>query len=114
MSNFLAYPEFLTGVDREIINLQSTERDDISLPCPLSVSSLEALSIMWFRNLNGEPRQIFGNISEDDYSIVLSNLTVLNSGHYYCRTASTELNDRRYSILTGPMINLSVRRRHGK
>lgn len=109
---FLAYPELLPGISNNQISVTSIEGENVTLPCPLSVSSLNGFNVDWFRNFNGQHSRIFnGEINEYDYSITINQAT---SGTYYCRATTTKLNDGHFSVLSGPQIDLLVQRRHGQ
>ena len=78
----------------------------------MDVSYFDQLNILWTRNIFGEIMQIPESINED-YSVTLSNVTVLSSGVYLC-TARSNILSGGSSSSTGPQVNLVVQRKHGK
>ena len=78
----------------------------------MDVSYFDQLNILWTRNIFGQIKQIPEPVNED-YSVTLSNVTVLSSGVYLC-TARSKILSGGSSSLTGPQVNLVVRRKHGK
>ena len=108
---FVAYPEKLN----EGMGVQSLEGSNVTLHCPLVISTLNSLSITWFRIINGHTMTISdGSISDKDYSLTMFEVTVLKAGYYYCRAVSNALSDGKFRILIGPQVRLSVTMKHGK
>ena len=107
---FVAYPEKLN----EGMEVQSLEGSNVTLHCPLVVSTLNSLSITWFRIINGHTTTVSdGSISDKDYSLTLFEVTVLKAGYYHCRAVSNNLSDGKFRILIGPQVRLSVTMKHG-
>ena len=94
------------------MTLHAREGDDVELPCPMDVSYFDQLNILWRRNIFGQIIGIPEPVNED-YSVTLSNVSVLSSGVYFC-TARSKILTEGSSSLTGPQVNLIVQRKHGK
>ena len=108
----LAYPQLLPNTSRTSITLYAREGDNVKLPCPMDVSYFDQLNILWKINIFGQITQIPEPVNED-YSVTLSNVTVLRSGVYFC-TARSKILSGGSSSLTGHQVNLIVQRKHGK
>ena len=78
----------------------------------MDVSYFDQLNILWRRNIFGQIIGIPESVNED-YSVTLSNVTVLSSGVYLC-TARSKMLSGSSSSLTGPQVNLIIQRKHRK
>ena len=109
----IAYPELLNGVTT--LSIQAIERINATLPCHMSVSRLNSLTVTWHRNMNGPTTLVTnGVISSEDYSLTLFNVTNRDAGLYFCRAINNNLSDGNFKILAGPQVQLSITQEHSE
>ena len=108
----LAYPVVLPGRDGTI-ETEVTMGTDATLLCPVEVSLLNSFSVTWQRLVNGVLSSVDYPLN-DDYSVVIPNVTFEYQGVYFCTVTSIPFSSVLAARVNGPTNILSVTAMHGK